>query len=115
MQYEVRQTTQKKYLFNLIKRNKTKAYKFKKLKEAQIFCLNEQIKNIYCIIGEKTISPVITIRKPFKFYYTLEQFIKVSKKNPLFYLGTHNAERINIPLYYFYLINKNKLNKLKKF
>ena len=115
MYYEIKQTQQKKYFFNLIKINKTKAYKFNDYKNAVNFALNEQIKNIYCIIGEKTISPVKTLRKPFKLYYTLEQFLKVSKKNPLFYLGTHNAERINIPLYYFYLINKNKLNKLKKF
>ena len=109
--YEVRQTTQKKYFFNLIKRNKTKAYKFKKLKEAQIFCLNEQIKHIYVNISKG----ITTIRRPFKFYYTLEQFIKVSKKNPLFYLGTHNPEKINISLYYFYLINKKQFHKLKKF
>jgi hypothetical protein len=111
MIYEIRQTTQKKYFFNLIKRNKTKAYKFRDYKSAVNFALNEQIKIIYCIISEN----ITTLRKPFKNLYTLEQFIKVSKKNPLFYLGTHHPEKINIPLYYFYLINKNQLNKLKKF
>tara|TARA_Y100000004_G_C8884622_1_gene399134 strand:- start:530 stop:865 length:336 start_codon:yes stop_codon:yes gene_type:complete len=111
MHYEIKQTEQKKYFFNLIKINKTKSYKFKDYKNAVNFALNEQIKNIYCIIGEN----IKTLRKPFKNFYTLEQFIKVSKKNPLFYLGTHNPEKINIPLYYFYLINKNKFHKLKKF
>ena len=52
MIYEIRQTQEKKYFFNLIKRNKTKAYKFKDYKSAVNFALNEQIKNIYCIISE---------------------------------------------------------------
>ena len=108
--YEVRQTKEKKYFFNLIKRNTTKAYKFKKLNEAQIFCLNEQIKHIYVNIGKG----ITTIRRPFKFYYTLEQFKKLAFKNPLFYLGVNNPERIHIETYYFYLI-QNNLQKLKKF
>jgi len=112
--YTIEQTETKKrnFLgFNLKPVKKTKVYKFNDYKNAFIFALNEQIKKIYCNISKD----IKTIRKPFKNYYTLNEFIKVSKKNPFFYLGVRDYKHINIKNYYYYLINANKLNKLKKF
>jgi len=109
MIYEIRQTTEKKrFLFGTKK--VTKSYEFKNLNSALIFALNEQIKHIYVNIGEG----ITTIRRPFRDYYNLEQFIKVSKKNPFFYLGVHNYKKIDIAKVYFYLV-QNNLSKLKKF
>ena len=109
MIYEVRQTTEKKRLLFGTKKV-TKVFKFGTLNSALLFALNEQIKHIYVNIGEG----ITTIRRPFKNYYSLEQFVKVSKKNPFFYLGVHNYEKIDITKVYFYLVNNN-LNKLKKY
>ena len=109
MIYEIRQTTEKKrFLFGTKK--VTKTYEFNTLNSALIFALNEQIKHIYVNIGEG----MTTIRRPFRDYYSLEQFIKVSKKNPFFYLGVHDYKKIDIEKVYFYLVNNN-LSKLKKF
>lgn len=109
MIYEVRQTTEKKrFLFGTKK--VTKAFKFNTLNAALLFALNEQIKHIYVNIGEG----ITTIRRPFRDYYSLEQFIKVSKKNPFFYLGVHNYKKVDIERIYFYLV-QNNLSKLKKF
>lgn len=110
MYYEITQTTEKKRLLFGTKKE-TKIYKFRTLNDAYIFALDEQIKKIYCCLSDK----VKTVRKPFKLFYTLEQFIKVSKKNPFFYLGVRNYKKINIELYYFYLVNSNQLQKLRKF
>ena len=109
MIYEVIQTTeQKRLLFGTKK--VYKVYKFHSLNEALIFALNEQIKIITVNIGDG----ITTKRKPFRDYYSLEQFIKVSKKNPFFYLGVHNYKKVDIEKVYFYLVNNN-LSKLKKF
>ena len=109
MIYEVTQTTEKKrLLFGTKKVNKV--YKFNTLNKALIFCLNEQIKIITCNIGEG----ITTKRKPFRVYYSLDQFIKVSKKNPFFYLGVHDYKKVDIERIYFYLV-QNNLSKLKKF
>lgn len=109
MIYEVRQTTEKKRLLFGTKKV-LKVYEFKTLNKALIFALNEQIKHIYVNIGEG----ITTIRRPFRDYYSLEQFIKVSKKNPFFYLGVHNYKKVDIAKVYFYLV-QNNLSKLKKF
>jgi len=109
MIYEVTQTTeQKRLLFGTKK--VTKAYEFKNLNSALIFALNEQIDIITVNIGEG----ITTIRRPFRDYYSLDQFIKVSKKNPFFYLGVHNYKKVDIEKIYFYLV-QNNLSKLKKF
>tara|TARA_R110002012_G_scaffold283346_1_gene473682 strand:+ start:1054 stop:1386 length:333 start_codon:yes stop_codon:yes gene_type:complete len=109
MIYEVTQTTeQKRLLFGTKK--VYKVYKFNTLNDALLFALNEQIKIITVNIGEG----ITTTRKPFRDYYSLEQFIKVSKKNPFFYLGVHNYKKIDIEKVYFYLVNNN-LSKLRKF
>jgi len=110
MYYEIKQTTEKKRLLFGTKKV-TKVYKFRTLNDAYVFALDEQIKNVFCCLSDK----VKTIRKPFKIFYTLEQFIKVSKKNPFHFLGVRNYKKINIKLYYFYLVNSNQLQKLKKF
>jgi len=109
MIYEVRQTTEKKRLLFGTKKV-TKAFEFRTLNDALLFALNEQIKHIYVNIGEG----ITTIRKPFRDYFSLEQFIKVSKKNPFFYLGVHNYKKIDITKVYFYLV-QNNLSKLRKF
>ena len=109
MIYEVTQTTEKKrLLFGTKKVNKV--YKFNTLNKALIFCLNEQIKIITVNIGEG----ITTTRKPFRDYYNLDQFIKVSKKNPFFYLGVHNYKKVDIAKVYFYLV-QNNLSKLRRF
>ena len=109
MIYEVTQTQEKKRLLFGTKKVH-KLYKFRSLNSALLFCLNEQIDTIIVNIGEG----ITTTRKPFKNYLSLDQFIKVSKKNPFFYLGVHNYKKIDIEKVYFYLVNNN-LSKLKKF
>jgi|11_taG_2_1085331.scaffolds.fasta_scaffold09332_5 hypothetical protein len=109
MIYQVTQTTEKKRLLFGTKKVH-KVYKFNTLNSALLFALNEQIKIITVNIGEG----ITTTRKPFKDYYSLDQFIKVSKKNPFFYLGVHNYKKVDIAKVYFYLV-QNNLSKLKKF
>jgi|13_taG_2_1085334.scaffolds.fasta_scaffold08085_3 hypothetical protein len=109
--YTIKQTETKKCLFGLISREVEKVYKFATYNEAVNFAFNEQINKITCNISDK----VKTTRRPFKTILTLEQFIKVSKKNPFHFLGVRNYKKINIKLYYFYLVNSNQLQKLKKF
>jgi len=109
--YTIKQTETKKCLFGLISREVEKVYKFATYNEAVNFAFNEQINKITCNISDK----VKTTRRPFKTILTLEQFIKVSKKNPLFYLGTRYVEKVNLKQYYFYLINSKQLHKLKKY
>lgn len=109
MIYEVKQTTEKKRLLFGTKKVH-KVYKFNTLNKALIFCLNEQIDTIIVNIGDG----ITTTRKPFRNYYSLDQFIKVSKKNPFFYLGVHDYKKIDIEKVYFYLV-QNNLSKLKKF
>ena len=94
----------------IINRPVNKVFKFNTLNDALIFALNEQIKIIVVNIGEG----ITTKRKPFRDYYSLEQFIKVSKKNPFFYLGVHNYKKVDIEKIYFYLV-QNNLSKLKKY
>ena len=109
MIYELTQTTEKKRLLFGTKKVH-KVYKFRTLNSALIFALNEQIKIITCNIGEG----ITTKRKPFRDYYSLDQFIKVSKKNPFFYLGVHDYKKVDIERIYFYLV-QNNLSKLRKF
>lgn len=108
--YTIKQTQTKKSLFGLISREVKKVYNFDTLNSALLFALNEQIDIITCNIGEG----ITTKRKPFKDYYSLKQFIKVSKKNPFFYLGVHNYKKVDIEKIYFYLV-QNNLSKLRKF
>ena len=112
--YKIEQTkTKKRYFlgFELKPKKITKTYYFKEYKNALIFALSEQIKIFYCIVSDE----VKTTRKTYKNFLTLAQFKKASNKNPLFYLGTRDAKKINIENYYFYLISSNNINKLKKF
>jgi len=91
-------------------------YKFVDYLDALRFAVNEQIKVIYSQPHED--SKLIK-KKVFELLYTLPQFKKVAKANPLFYIGTHKHERINLDMYYYYLVNSTNLlsssNKLRKF
>lgn len=107
--YKVKQTENRTYFFNLIKKDFTKVYSFNTYKEALIFALSEEIKQFTCIISDK----VQTSRKTYKNHLTLKQFIKASTNNPMYYLGTQTV-KCNLESYYFYLIGSNKLTKLKK-
>ncbi len=110
MRYQVKQTRKQKYFFNLLEKELTNSYNFNKYSEALIFCLSEGIKQFTCIISDN----VKTTRKTYKNHYTLKQFIRHAKINPMYYLGTQSV-KVNLETYYFYLIGSNKLEKLKKF
>ena len=110
MKYQVKQTRKEKYFFNLLEKELTSYYSFNTYSEALIFCLSEEIKQFSCIISDK----VKTTRKTYENYYTLKQFIKHAKINPMYYLGTQSV-KVNLETYYFYLIGSNKLTKLKKY
>lgn len=88
-----------------------KTYKFDNFKQAFRFALDEQIKIITVHIS-KTIK---TTRRPFRYIYTLKEFKNLCKINPMHFLGLSSPDRINVELYYFYLINTNQLTKLKKY
>ena len=108
MKYEVKQTTTKKrFLFG--SKQEVKKYTFDNYNDCLLFCLDEQIKSFVCVIGEG----MTTKRKTFKNYYSLEEFKKVVFKNPLFFLGVYDANKVNIETYYIYLV-KTHLNKLLK-
>tara|TARA_R100001443_G_scaffold6493_2_gene15412 strand:+ start:14480 stop:14821 length:342 start_codon:yes stop_codon:yes gene_type:complete len=108
MIYEAKQTTiKKRFLFG--SKQEVKKYTFDNYNDCLIFCLDEQIPFFNCLIGEG----MTTKRKTFKNYYSLEEFKKVALKNPLFFLGVHDASKANINTYYFYLV-KSHLNKLLK-
>jgi len=107
--YKVKQTEKRTYFFNLIKKDVTKVYSFNTYKDALIFALSEEINTFVCIVSDK----VQKTRKTYKNYYTLKQFIKVATNNPMYYLNTQTV-KCNLTNYYFYLIESNKLTKLKK-
>jgi hypothetical protein len=109
MLYQVKQTENIKYFFNLLEKEFTSSYSFNNYNEALIFCLNEEIKQFTCIISDK----VKTSRKTYENFYTLKQFMKHAKNNPMYYLGTQTV-KVNLKTYYFYLIGSGKLTKLKK-
>tara|TARA_R100000541_G_C1833268_1_gene74551 strand:+ start:188 stop:529 length:342 start_codon:yes stop_codon:yes gene_type:complete len=113
MLYQVKQTEKRKYFFNLLEKEFTSSYSFNNYSEALLFCLSEEIKQFSCIISDK----VKTTRKTYENYYTLKQFIKHAKINPMHYLGTQSVKLNNdgIKQYYFYLIGSGKLSKLKKY
>ena len=113
MKYQAKQIEKKKYFFNLLEKELTNSYSFNNYSEALIFCLSEGIKQFTCIISDK----VKTTRKTYKNYYTLKQFVKHAKNNPMHYLGTQSVKLSDkgIHQYYFYLIGSGKLEKLKKF
>jgi len=83
---------------------------FDKLGEAVKFALDEQIKIITCNISKK----VKTTRRPFNSLLTIEEFKQLAKENPVHYLGVSDSRRLNIELYYFYLVGSNKLHKLQR-
>ncbi len=105
--YEAKQTFKRSGFFKDY--NEVKKYTFKDYDSCLIFCLEEQIPTFIYNIGEG----ITTKRKTFKNYYSLEEFKKVALKNPLFFLGVHDAKKIDIETYYFYLIARH-INKLKK-
>lgn len=109
MLYQVKQTENIKYFFNLLEKEFTSSYSFNNYNEALIFCLSEEIKQFTCIISDK----VKTSRKTYENFYTLKQFMKHAKNNPMYYLGTQTV-KVNLKTYYFYLIGSGKLTKLKK-
>ena len=110
--YKVKQTENKSYFFNLIKKDVTKVYSFNTYNKALVFALSEEIKQFTCIVSDK----VETSRKTYKNYYTLNQFKKHCVNNPMHFLNTQNCRLDNkqISNYYFYLIGSGKLTKLKK-
>ena len=97
-------------IINWYKYKKTIIYTFKRYSEAVKFALDEQIKIITCNISNK----VKTTRRPFNSLLTLEEFKQLAKENPVHYLGVYDVRRLNIELYYFYLIGSNKLHKLQR-
>lgn len=112
--YKIEQVEVKKRSFcgfKLSPKKIKKSYYFKQYKNVLRFALNEQINIFYCIVSDK----VTTKRKPFKQFLSLTEFKKVSKKNPLFYLSANSYKGINLEKYYFYLVNSDQLQKLKKF
>ena len=112
MLYQVKQTETKSYFFNWFESEQVKVYTFDTYNKALIFCLSEGIKQFYCIISDK----VKTTRKTYKNHYTLKQFIRHAKINPMYYLGTQSVKLSDkgIEQYYFYLIGSGNLHKLKK-
>ena len=112
MKYQANQTIKQKYFFNLLEKELTSSYSFNTYNKALIFCLSEGIKQFYCIISNK----VQTTRKTYENYYTLKQFIKHAKNNPMHFLGTQSVKLSDkgIEQYYFYLIGSGNLHKLKK-
>lgn len=113
MLYQVKQTRKEKYFFNLLEKEFTNSYSFNTYTDALLFCLSEEINQFSCIISDK----VKTSRKTYENYYTLKQFIKHSKTNPMHYLGTQSVKLSDkgIKQYYFYLIGSGNLTKLKKY
>jgi len=83
---------------------------FDRYGEALKFALDEQIKIITCNISKK----VKTTRRPFNSLLTLEEFKQLAKNNPVHYLGISDSRRLDIKLYYFYLIGSNNLHKLQR-
>ena len=113
MLYQAKQTRKEKYFFNLLEKEFTNSFSFDTYSEALIFCLSEGIKQFTCIISDK----VKTSRKTYKNYYTVKQFVKHAKTNPMHYLGTQSVKLSDkgIEQYYFYLIGSSNLTKLKKY
>ena len=112
MRYQVKQTRKQKYFFNLLEKELTNSYNFNNYSEALLFCLSEGIKQFSCIISDN----VKTTRKTYENHYTVKQFIRYAKNNPMYYLGTQSVKLSNkgIEQYYFYLIGSSNLHKLKK-
>tara|TARA_R110000796_G_C14394194_1_gene416786 strand:- start:288 stop:632 length:345 start_codon:yes stop_codon:yes gene_type:complete len=111
--YKVKQTRKQKYFFNLLEKELTNSYNFNKYRKALIFCLSEGIKEFSCIISDK----VKISLKTYENHYTLKQFKRYAKNNPMFYLGTQSVKLSDkgIEQYYFYLIGSGNLTKLKKY
>lgn len=111
--YKVKQTQTKSYFFNWFTSEYEKVYTFNTYNDALIFALSEQIEQFTCIVSDE----VETSRKTYKNYYTLKQFKKHCVNNPMHFLNTQNCrlDEKQIANYYFYLIESNKLEKLKKF
>ena len=105
MNYKIRQTEIKKYFFNLLSKEVVKEYNFTNYIDAVKFALYEQIKFIYK--GQKLLNV-------FKSFYTIDQFKKHAKNNPLHFLNISSSKRVNLELYYKILIDKN-VYKLSKF
>ena len=109
--YKIKQT-QKKYLFPslyLWDYIETKEYKFKTHLQAVKFALHEQIKFIYFVKGEARTRTNI-----FKFYYTVNQFLKHAKNNKKHFGVSCLMNDKGIENYYYFLIERN-INKLKKY
>jgi len=116
MKYQIKQTETKKTFFGT--KEVEKVYTFQTYARALTFAIHEQIKIITCIMTHTDESGRIykanTIRKPFKHFYTLDQFEKIANKFPIHYLGTRFPESINIKQYYLYLFESKQLHKLRK-
>ena len=95
----------------LYKKTIEKVYKFDNYNDAFLFAIHEQIKIITVHISDK----IKTTRRPFKNLYTLKQFQSLARLNPRYYLGGLYTNKINVEVYYFYLINSKKLHKLRKY
>ena len=116
MKYEITQTQTKKTFFG--SKEIEKVYTFNSYAEALTFAIHEQINTITCIMTHTDESgrtyKANTTRKPFKQFYSLDQFEKIATKFPIHYLGTRFPEMINIKEYYLYLFGSKQLHKLRK-
>ena len=108
MHYEVKQNHIEMRWFH--NKEITTTYKFGSYKRALQFCLDEQIKEMTCVISDKIQRKI----RPFKHFYTLDQFTKLCKKHPLHYTGLRYINRLDLNRYYFYLVGSYKLTKLRK-
>tara|TARA_R110002012_G_C11605856_1_gene607743 strand:+ start:561 stop:926 length:366 start_codon:yes stop_codon:yes gene_type:complete len=109
--YTIKQKEKVYSFLCLFKKTIYKTYKFDNYKEAYLFALHEQIK----IITVHIIDKIKTTRRPFQNLYTLKEFQSLARLNPRHYLGGLYTNKIDVELYYFYLINSNQLTKLKKY
>lgn len=109
--YKVTQKTKVFAPFKLYKKEVSKVYKFDTFLEALKFAASEQINFFTFEKGTKK-----TNHKTFNYLHSLSSFIKLCKQNAPYYLGVNNYKSVrNINTYYFYLINSNQFNKLKKY
>jgi hypothetical protein len=109
--YKIKQT-QKKYLLpslNLFNYNIISEFYCDKYLEAVRFALHEQIKFIHFEKGKAKTKTNI-----FKFYYTVEQFLKHAKNNRKHFGISCLMDNKQIKNYYYFLIERN-LTKLKKY
>jgi len=107
--YEVKQTETRK---NWLGRTKLieKVYTFENYPDALRFALNEQIRYFSYTIDGKHAST----RDAYKQYYTVKNWVKLAEKNPFHYIGLSSSKGVNLEKMYFYYLNSDNLNRLKK-